>query len=201
MVLVSSVPKLPLFLPAWQPFSFKESDVLIKYPSYWWEVSPFFFVNDVCFICPKLPLFSRPATLFLQGHIFLNSLSILWMWSLSILFCQCSYPVILKKILTELQVHHSSFSFLLRWIQFKLSVLIISLSSCQMLSHAGAPLNHSLLAIHLSWSVEDISEDSSFLPRSVQAIWRLLSHSSHLIQPVQSPLSINCSTVFLLSGP
>ena len=36
------------------------------------------------------------------------------------------------------------------------------LSFLQMLSHADAPLNHSLLAIHLFWSAEDISEDSCF---------------------------------------
>ena len=63
--------------PAHPPFFFKESDVLIKYPLYSCEVSPF-------------------------------------------LFRQCSYPVILRKILMELQVYYSSFSFLLRWIKFKL---------------------------------------------------------------------------------
>ena len=78
--------------------------------------------------------------------------------------------------------------FLLRWIHFKISVLIIFLSSCQMLSHAGAPLNHPLLAIHLFRSAEDISSCHS---RSVQPISRLLSHSSHLIQPVQYLLSSN----------
>ena len=39
---------------------------------------------------------------------------------------------------------------------------IISLSSFQMFSHAGAPLNHSPLAIHLFQSVEDILEDLCF---------------------------------------
>ena len=56
----------------------------------------------------------------------------------------------------------SSVFLLRRWIQFKLSVLIIFLSSCQMLSHAGAPLNHSPLAINLLWSAEDISQDLCF---------------------------------------
>ena len=54
-------------------------------------------------------MFSRPPTLFLQGLKFLNRVSILLMGSLSILFRQCSYPVILMKILMELQVRHSSF--------------------------------------------------------------------------------------------
>ena len=53
------------------------------------------------------------------------------MGSLSILFRQCSYPVILRKMLRELQVHHSSFSFLSGGLKFKLSVLIIFLSSLQ----------------------------------------------------------------------
>ena len=59
------------------------------------------------------------------------------------------------------------------------------LSSFQMFSHAGAPLNHSLLDIPSFLSAEDTSEGSSFHSRPVQAIWRLLSHSSYLIQPVQ----------------
>ena len=54
-----------------------------------------------------------------------------------------------------------------------------------MLSHAGAILNHSPLAIQLFRSAEDISEGSSCHPRSTQPISRLLSHSSHVTQPVQ----------------
>jgi hypothetical protein len=46
--------------------------------------------NRVCFIRPKLPLFSHHPTLFLQGLGFLNPVSILLMSSLSILFLQCS---------------------------------------------------------------------------------------------------------------
>src|SRR4051812_7214474 len=105
------------------------------------------------------------------------------------------------KILTELQVYHSSLSFLLRWIQFKLSVLIIFLLSFQVLSYAGVSLNYSPLAIQLFWSAEDISEDSCFHSASILTFSRLLSHSSHLIQPVQSLFSSNRSTVVLLSGP
>ena len=55
-------------------------------------------LNGVVFIRSKL---TYPPTLFLQGHRFLNRVSILMMGSLSILFRQCSYPVILRKILTE----------------------------------------------------------------------------------------------------
>jgi hypothetical protein len=76
---------------------------------------------------------------------------------------------------------HSSFFFLLRWIQCKLLVLIISLSSFHMLFHASAPLNHSPPAIHLFRSAEDISEESCFHSASIQANSRLLSHSSQLI--------------------
>ena len=59
----------------------------------------------------KLPLFFPPSLpfVFLQGLRFLLQVSILLMGSFSILFRQCSYPVILMKILMELQVRHSSF--------------------------------------------------------------------------------------------
>ena len=115
------------------------------------------FLNGVCFIRPKLPLFFRPPTLFLQGLRFLNQVSILFTWSPFILFNQCSYPVVLMKMFFKFIILHSRILF--RWIQLKLSVLIIALSSFQMLSHAGVPFNHPLLAIHLFWSAEDISED------------------------------------------
>ena len=59
-----------------------------------------------------------------------------------------------------------------------------------MLSHAGAPLNHPLLATHLFRSAEDILEGLSGHSRSVQPISRLLSHSSRLIQPVLSPFQV-----------
>src|SRR4051812_42040001 len=52
-----------------------------------------------------------------------------------------------------------------------------------MLSHTGAPLNHSPLAIQLFRSDEDISEDLSFHSQFTQVLLRMLSHSSHLIQP------------------
>ena len=57
-------------------------------------------------------------------------------------------------------------------------------------SHNGTPHNLSPLAILLFRSAEDISEGSSCHPRSAQPISRLLSHSSHVTQPVQS-LSLN----------
>src|SRR4051812_37600076 len=68
-------------------------------------------------------------------------------------------------------------------------------------SRTGAPINHPLLAIQLFRSTEDISEDSSFHSQVTQVLLRMLSHSSHLIQPVQSLFSSNRLTVFLLSGP
>ena len=75
------------------------------------------------------------------------------------------------------------------------------LSLFQIPSHAGAPINHSLLSIQLFRSAEDISEDSSFHSQFTQVILRMLSHSSHLIQPAQSHFQVIISTVFLLSGP
>ena len=64
-------------------------------------------------------------------------------------------------------------------------MLIIFFFSFQVLSYAGASHNGSPLSI-LIRSAQDISEDSSFHSQSVQIISRLLSHSSHLIQPAQS---------------
>ena len=150
---------------------------------------------------PKLPLFSHSPTLFLQGLRFLNHVSF-YLREVSLFF---SFDVLIRwfpmKMLNSFKFIILHSRILLRWIQSKLLIFIIFLSSFLMLSHADAPLNHSLLPIHLFWSAEDISQDLCFHSQSVQDISRLLSHSSHLIQPVQSPLSINCSTMFLLSGP
>ena len=119
------------------------------------------FLNGVCFIRPKLSLFSRPPILFLQGLRFLDHVSLLFVRSLFICFFQCSYPVILKKILTEPQVYHYSFSFFSGGFNSSF-VDHIPFSSFQMLFHAGAPLNNPLLAIQLFRSAKDISEDSCF---------------------------------------
>mgnify|MGYP005837906533 CR=1 FL=1 len=121
------------------------------------------------------------------------------MWSLFTLFYHCSDPVIPREDAHELQVHHPPFSFLLRWIQFKISWSYPFLVSN--VSPAGVLLNHSLLAIDLFWSAEDISKGSSFHSRSVQAIWRLLSHSSYLILPVQSLFQAIVHRWFFWVGP
>ena len=83
-------------------------------------------------------------------------------------------------------VSSSSFFILFFSDGFNSSLVDHILSSFQMLSHAGASHNCSPLSI-LIRSAQDISEDSCFHSQQVQAIWRLLSHSSHLIQPTQSP--------------
>ena len=76
------------------------------------QVDPIFFnirkinlslLNVVCFIPPNCLCFPAHPPLFLQGIRCLNQLSILLMGSLFILFRQCSYLVILRKILTELK--------------------------------------------------------------------------------------------------
>ena len=149
----------------------------------------------------SLPLFSRPPTPFyLRTKISYSSI-LLFMGSLPIPFFQCSYPVVLMKILTELQVRHSSLVFFSGG--FKSSFRCWShtpFSSFQIPSHTSAPHNNLLLVIHLFGSAEDISEGSSCLSRSVQPISRLLSHSSHLNLTGAFSL-LNHSTVFLLSGP
>ena len=58
----------------------------------------------------------------------------------------------------------SSLSFFILFFSsgFNSSFVDPTLSSFQMFSHAGAPLNHPPLAIHVIWSPEDTPEDSSF---------------------------------------
>ena len=68
------------------------------------------------------------------------------MRSLSILFRQCSYPVVHMKMLYKLSFF-VLFSSPVDPIQ---ALLIITFSSFQIPSHVGAPLNHSPIAIHLS---------------------------------------------------
>ena len=82
----------------------------------------------------------------------------------------------------------SSLSFLVLFFSggFNSSFMDLILSSFLMPSHTGAPHNNSLLAIHLFQRAKAISIGSSCPSRSVQPISRLLSHSSHLIQLVQS---------------
>ena len=127
-------------------------------------------LNVVCFIHPSCLCFSHPPTLFLQGFRFLNQVSILFMWSLFFLFNQCSYPVILMKILTELQVYHSLFFYLLRWNQVKLcGSYPFSLFQIPFLT--GAPLYHSPLAIHLFRSAEDISKIRISTLHSFKFFW------------------------------
>ena len=145
------------------------------------------FLNGIHSICPKLPLFSRPTTLFLQGLRVRNQVSI--------------YSCEVYSLF--------SINVLIRWFPMKMlnSFKFIILHCCffsggsnssfrcwsypfphfKCFFQVGAPLNCSPLSIRTR-GVEDISEDPCFHSLSVQVILRLLSHSSHLIQPVQSPL-------------
>ena len=102
------------------------------------------FLNGVYSICPSCLCFPALPPFSSRTQIS-QSCILLLMGSLSILFRQCSYPVILRKILTELQVHHSLFFSG----GFNSSFLDHIFSLFQMLSHAGVPLNHPLLAIHV----------------------------------------------------
>ena len=116
----------------------------------------YLFRLQVAFVFPTLPPF-----VFLQGFRFLIQVSFIdgkHLHSFSSIFLSSDTHEDAN------EVSSSSFFilFLLRWNQFKLSVLIIFFSSCQMISHAGAPLNHSPLDIHLFWSVEDMLEDLCF---------------------------------------
>ena len=85
----------------------------------------------------------------------------------------------------ELQVHHSSFSYSFPVDLTQAFSVDHILFLVQMLSHAGASHNRSPLSLHIQ-SAEDISKDLYLHYQFVQAISRLLSQSSHFIQPVQS---------------
>lgn len=116
------------------------------------------FLNGIHSICPKLPLFSHPPALFPRGLKFLNQVSFYW-WDVSpFFFVNVLIRWFSGKILMELQVHHSSFSFFSGGL--KSSFVDHIISSFQMISHSGAPINYSPQASHLFWGVEDISEDS-----------------------------------------
>ena len=90
--------------------------------------------------------------------------------------------------------------FLLRWTKFKPSMLVTFLSLFQMLSHADATRNHSALAIHLFRSVEHISEDSCF-PFSIRSSYFEVVIPFKPFNSTGAISLLNCSTVFLLSGP
>ena len=76
-----------------------------------WEIWRF-----VCFIHPKLSLFSPPSHPSSSwSKKFSDEISILFMWCFFILFLQCSYPVIYREDAQELQVHHSFVLKFCRW--------------------------------------------------------------------------------------
>ena len=103
---------------------------------------------------PSCLCFSRPPTLFPQGLRFLYQVFLYSCEISPFLLRQCSYPVILKKILTKLQV------IIIRSLSSPVdSIQVLSIiSSFQIFSHAGAPLNHPLLAIRLFRSAQDVSK-------------------------------------------
>ena len=124
-----------------------------------------FYRLQVALVFPTLPPF-----VFLQGLRFLNQVSFHW-WEISPFFSvNVLIMVILRKILTKLQVHHSSFLLSSPVDSNQAFGVDHILSSFQKFYHAGAPHNHPLFTIHLF--------------RCVQDILSLLSHSSLLILPV-----------------
>ena len=112
-----------------------------------------FHPSQVVFVFLALPPFFLKDSDFLINYPFIDGKSLHS-------FRQCSYPVIRRKILRKPQVRHSSFFFF--YDGFNSSFVDHILSSFKMFSHAGAPLNLSFLAIHLSWSAKDILEDLCF---------------------------------------
>ena len=81
--------------------------------------SPLVFSQCCSFhLSPSCLCFSTPPPFSSRNQISYSSIHVID-GSLSILFFQCSHPVILMKILMELQVRHSSLIFLLRWFELK----------------------------------------------------------------------------------
>ena len=97
------------------------------------------FLTGVCFIRPKLPLFSRPPTLFLQGLRFLNHVSF-YLWEVSSFF---------------------SFNVLIRWFPMKMlnsfkSIILRSFSSPVDLIQAFG-VDHILFLVSNAFSCRCIS--------------------------------------------
>ena len=130
-------PKLFLFFPPSHPFFFKDSDFLIEYPFYWWEVSPFFSINVLT------RWFSRRCS------------------TSSSFLIPFSSPVDSSQVLLIIFFpHFNVFSYRCTSLSFYFSLFVILECSRYL-------------------------EDSCFHSAFVQALSRLVSHSSHLIQPVQ----------------
>ena len=160
--------------------------------------SPLGFPNIVCFICPKLHLFSHPPILFLQGLRLLNQVSLLLMGSLSILSRQCSYTVILRKILTKLQVRLSSLIF------------FSGGSNSSFVDHILFPrFKYLLMSVHLLIINFSLFNCSGVLKISRRFVFTLCIRSRSFedvpsFKPFNSTGAfslLNRSTVFLLSGP
>ena len=141
------------------------------------------FLNGIRFICPQVAFVFLPSHPFLlQGLIYLNQVSILWMWSFFIPFFQCSYLVILMKMLKEA----SSLSFFALFSSPVDSIQALSIISFPHFKCFLMPVH--LLIIHLLlfmviWSAEDIPKIRVFHSTFVQAISR-----SYLIQAIYSNL-------------
>ena len=186
---------------SFQPTCFSSSGSdLFQHPQDQLKVFSTLFVSSV----PKLSLCFAALPPFFQGLIYLNQASIFivkslhsfqsMFWSGDPLW-RCSWA-------------SSSSIFILVFLSGGFNSSFRCWSYLFLLFHISSHVNllsKALLFIHLSQFISGVLKISRkirvFHSQSVQDISRLLSHSSHLIQPVQSPLSINCSTVYLLAGP
>ena len=157
-------------------------------------------LNGVCFIRLQVAfVFPVLPPLFLQRLRFLNQVS----------FYSCEVSPFFSFIFLPGDSHEdsngaSSLSFFVLFSSPADSIRVFGvdhiLFRISMFSHAVAPHNHSPLAIQLFRSAQDISKICvSTCIRS--SLSRLLSYSSHLIQPMLSPFQVIVQWCFLLSGP
>ena len=109
-----------------------------------------FFFNRCPFCSSQVVfVFPHPPTPFLLEPRILNQVSILFMWYFFIHFLQCSYPVILRKMLKSFKFIILLFSILSVDVIQDFGVDLILFPLFTMLSYSGAPINHSPLAIHI----------------------------------------------------
>ena len=151
-----------------------------------------------CLFRPSQVVFVfRPPTPFLQGLRFLNQVSILFMWSLFILFNQCSYPVVLMKMLYKFVILRSLSSPVDSIQNFGVNFILFLISQCF------------LTPVHLLIIPRLLFNCFGVLKISQRFAFPLLIRLSYLevvisFKPFNSTGAIyllNRSTVYLLSGP
>ena len=99
----------------------------------------FFKPVSILFI-PSCLCFPHPPSLFFMELEFSNEISILFMWGFFILFPQCPYPVILRKMLKSFKFIILLFSYSVGGCNSRFRFNLILFPHFTMLSYSGAPI-------------------------------------------------------------